>query len=639
MTKTSDDLARNDDAFGGRAPRMIPLDRLSLSALNPRQEVTEAEIAAMADSIRTLGLLQNLAGLEDADGRVAITAGGRRLRALHLIADQDSADKSAVLAPVVTTTDPVEAEAWASAENTARSNPHPADEVRAYGQMAERHIPPETIAKAFAVTVRHVKGRLRLAGLAPAILDALRGDEITLDVAAAYTVSDDQTAQSALFERLSGAWHGNNPETIRRALTGRCSTGESRVARFVGRDAYEEAGGAVREDLFGEEVYFLDGELLTRLADANLEAIRAEHLAAGWKWVEITQDYPEWRMMETLGRTYPETVEPEEGEAERYDELADLVEAEAASDEERAEFDVLQEKLDRQDYSEEQRTHSGAVIWLTGEGGTSAEYGLIRPEDKAAAIEAGIMAAPHRSVGGSAEKKGPYSARLMDDLAKLRTGALQAALLDDPDLALDLLTFALSTPVYSNSLPVDIKGKDAENAPEDDEGLTLPKAIRAERYAAPLDGAEAAEAFTAFRRKKPATKSRMLTEAVAKTARIGLAGEGANPFAEMIARLAGAEARRVWTPTEGFFKRLSKDQLLEIHREVMGLQAPSATLAKQNKGSVANWLHAIFNGGNHAPTLNDDQKGRVAAWTPEGLAPAAATEDASASDEDAALAA
>jgi len=67
---------------------------------------------------------------------------------------------------------------------------HPADEIIAYKKSVELGALEDQIAKAFGVTVRHVKGRLKLAGLAPVILDALRADEITLDVAAAYTLTD-----------------------------------------------------------------------------------------------------------------------------------------------------------------------------------------------------------------------------------------------------------------------------------------------------------------------------------------------------------------------------------------------------------------------------------------------------------------
>ena len=54
-------------------------------------------------------------------------------------------------------------------------------------------------------------------------------------------------------------------------------------------------------------------------------------------------------------------------------------------------------------------------------------------------MEAGL-AQPAPTRGAAPEQKGPYSAALATDLAAIRTGALQAALLEKPELALDLLT-------------------------------------------------------------------------------------------------------------------------------------------------------------------------------------------------------
>lgn len=60
---------------------------LYLHPLNPRHDVPEAEIVALAENIRDLGVIQNLAGLRDDAGKVGIIAGRRRLRALALLQD------------------------------------------------------------------------------------------------------------------------------------------------------------------------------------------------------------------------------------------------------------------------------------------------------------------------------------------------------------------------------------------------------------------------------------------------------------------------------------------------------------------------------------------------------------------------
>ena len=69
----------------------IPLEMLYISDLNPRKAVSEAHIQSLASSIERFGLIHNLAGLMDADGKVEIVAGGCRLRAIQMIADRSEA--------------------------------------------------------------------------------------------------------------------------------------------------------------------------------------------------------------------------------------------------------------------------------------------------------------------------------------------------------------------------------------------------------------------------------------------------------------------------------------------------------------------------------------------------------------------
>ena len=61
----------------------------------------------------------------------------------------------------------------------------------------------------------------------------------------------------------------DDPDDIRGALTQHETAGTDKRARFVSVAAYEEAGGAVRRDLFAEGdegVFLLDSGLLDRLA-------------------------------------------------------------------------------------------------------------------------------------------------------------------------------------------------------------------------------------------------------------------------------------------------------------------------------------------------------------------------------------
>ena len=110
----------------------VPMADLYLSDLNPRQEVVEEGIALLAESIATCGLIQNLSGSRDQDGKVGIVAGGRRLRALQLAV---KLDPSLDPVPVRLAPDAKTAQVWANVENAARVDLNPADEIRAFAKQ------------------------------------------------------------------------------------------------------------------------------------------------------------------------------------------------------------------------------------------------------------------------------------------------------------------------------------------------------------------------------------------------------------------------------------------------------------------------------------------------------------------------
>ena len=62
-----------------KAPiQYFPLDQLYLSPMNPREGVDAEGIALLAESIKAAGLIQNLAGHPDPDGRVGNRHGVRQ---------------------------------------------------------------------------------------------------------------------------------------------------------------------------------------------------------------------------------------------------------------------------------------------------------------------------------------------------------------------------------------------------------------------------------------------------------------------------------------------------------------------------------------------------------------------------------
>jgi ParB family chromosome partitioning protein len=275
----------------------LPLNKLVLSPRNVRKTNGEEDIAGLAESIKSKGLLQNLVVSPSPEGKLyEVDAGGRRLRALQLLAGRKDLAKNwpvpvKVIAPDAATESSL-------AENLQKIAMNPADEVEAFATIVEGYeangmaSPAERIgncARRFGVTERYVAQRLALAALAPDILDALRESRITIAAATAYASHPEQAEQLKVFkahEKRSGTYGKHDPQGIKDALKGRIYQIDHKLVRYIGLDAYREAGGEIATDLFfddGERDIILNPALVEKLATAK-GAIEAQKLgqAAGW---------------------------------------------------------------------------------------------------------------------------------------------------------------------------------------------------------------------------------------------------------------------------------------------------------------------------------------------------------------------
>jgi ParB family chromosome partitioning protein len=166
--------------------RTIPLNKLVASARNVRRATdARADLELRAD-IEARGLLQNLVvtSARKPRGCFAVEAGERRRRALQALAEEGRIEKTHEVCCLVLENDACGREA-SLAENFQRLSMNPADECLAFQQLIEQGADVEGIARRFGLTVRFVEGRLRLAGLAPVVFQALGAGEISLDVAKA----------------------------------------------------------------------------------------------------------------------------------------------------------------------------------------------------------------------------------------------------------------------------------------------------------------------------------------------------------------------------------------------------------------------------------------------------------------------
>lgn len=583
----------------------VPLDSLIKSPLNVRTVPYSAEsVSELADSIKGVGLLQNLVVHALPGDRYGVAAGGRRLAALNMLAERDIIQADW---PVRVKVIPQElATAASMTENGHRRDMHPAEQIAGFRAMAQEGKTPAQIGDLLGYSPRHVQRMLKLADLAPVILDALAEDRITTEHCQALALENDTARQVQVFEVACQSGWGGKPEvqTIRRLVT------ESEVAvagnskfRFVGADAFSP--DELRTDLFSDDGdgyvdrVALDAALLEKL-QAVAEFLRE---AEGWGWCAGRME-PVGECREDA-RAYRNLPEPEavltEAEEEhlnelmaRYDALENQCEE---SDLLAAEMKLIDCMAKVRAWTPEMRAGSGVVVsWRYGN--VCIQRGVqLRSEDDVAddadRTEQGLESASVEEI----------SLPLLTKLTSERTLAVQAALMQQPDKSLALLAWTLCLNVFdskAHSSPARIRLECehyalTSDAPSGKEGAAF-MALMAEhsRFAALLpEGWE--RDMTTFLSLSQEVLLSLLSFCTACSLNGVQTRECCHTSRSPLDTLEtaiGFHMRDWWQPTKAnFFGHLKKPQIIAALNEA-GLSGAARDAEKMKKGDAAE--HAEF---------------------------------------------
>ncbi len=191
-------------ALEAAAVEYVPLSDLVKSPLNVRSIPYSVDsVRGLADSIETLGLLQNLIVHTLADGQSGVAAGGRRLTALQLLAQEGrlAADHTVMVKRV---SDDIAALA-SVAENEQRAAMHPAEQIAGFRTLAGQGKTPAQTGDALGFGSRHVQRMLKLANLAPSLMEKLAQDELTVEQCQALCLEDDPARQVEVFENVKAS--------------------------------------------------------------------------------------------------------------------------------------------------------------------------------------------------------------------------------------------------------------------------------------------------------------------------------------------------------------------------------------------------------------------------------------------------
>ncbi|EIW7115981.1 ParB/RepB/Spo0J family partition protein [Shigella flexneri] len=428
----------------------VPLASLIKSPLNVRTVPYSAEsVSELAESIKGVGLLQNLVVHALPGDRYGVAAGGRRLAALNMLVEHGIIPADW---PVRVKVIPQElATAASMTENGQRRDMHPAEQIAGFRAMAQEGKTPAQIGDLLGYSPRHVQRMLKLADLAPVILDALAEDRITTEHCQALALENDTARQVQVFEAACQSGWGGKPDVrvIRNLIT------ESEVAvkdntkfRFVGADAFSP--DELRADLFSDDGDgYVDRVALDAALLEKLQAV-AEHLreAEGWGWCAGRME-PVGECREDAG-TYRCLPEPEavltEAEEERMNELLTRYDALENQCEEsdllEAELKLMRCMSKVRAWTPEMRAGSGVVVsWRYG--AVCVQRGVqLRSEDDAA--DDADRTEQVRKTDAVEE----ISLPLLTKMSSERTLAVQAALIQQPEKTVALMVWRLCSCVF-----------------------------------------------------------------------------------------------------------------------------------------------------------------------------------------------
>lgn len=610
---------------------LIPLSQLRPSSRNVRTS-GGASIPELASSIARVGLLQNLTVTAASDGEhYEVVAGKRRLAALKLLAKRRKLDKTHDV-PCLLVPD-ASARTVSLTENVQREAMHPAEQFEAFAALVAEGRPIEDIAADFGVTPLVVQRRLKLANVSPRLLSDYRADAVTLDQLMALAITDDHTAQEAAFYD-SPQWQ-RSPQALREHLTEReIDATRDALARFVGIEAYEAAGGGLRRDLFSDDtrgVFLTDASLLDSLARDKLATTADSVRAEGWAWVETA---PRITSAELHGFQHARRNRrtPNKTEAKRIvklqsrqqaiddrlnaDDAEDITEEEASvlyeeSDKLGAELDTIEQSL--LVFAPETLAIAGAIVTVDHAGEVITHRGLLR-EAEAKALRAQERQGTQAGGDDEGEAQQPTAPGISEKLARRlsahRTAALQAELARHPQVALVAVVHRLALRVVVDSFGSGDSPINISASPQDGLDAFAPDVAQSPAL---IGLREVRQAWAA---RLPSNPDALFAEllalpqqevlsllAVCVSTTVGAVTPREDTLpATALAQAVGLDMHPWWTPTaEGYFAHVSKAKVIEAVQAFAPEHA--ARLAKLKKNDLASEAERLAVGTGWLPLM------------------------------------
>lgn len=648
--------------------QMIPLNKLVISPKNVRKTpASEAQDAELYASIKETGLKQNLI-VHKVGAKYHVHAGGRRLAALNKLAEDKIIKPTHAVACSVE--DPDQAEDTSAAENMIRAAMHAADQFEAFAVLRKKGRTEDQIASQFGITTDLVRRRLKLASVSPELMDIFRAGEMSLECVMAFTLTDDHARQIDAWEAVK-QHYSPSPHAIRNHLTEKSYSGSSKLAKFVGIDAYKKAGGTVIEDLFAEHdaMHLEDPDLLEGLAIEKLKGLAAKE-AKTWKWAEacLDVDYDSFR---PFGRVYPQPLDPDPelvAEKTKLEERQAVLEAdydeatwtEELQEEEDQIWKRLRELEEIEDanvaYTDADYKIAGCIVSIAHNGEPRVESGLVRPEDipepepvtsDQAGDESDDDDAP--ATGGpsielpatmrqsnvpmnatdAARKEQGIPRALADDLRATRHQIIRAHLAADYGTAYDAMLYAMVMSVlgtYRSQSPLDLSLRPATTTASRG---ALKDTVAERMLDALKDGlnlgwmeVKAPEGFHQLSQLPDGDKQALFAWCAAYALNQQLSNDSdVNPVIEAIGSRLNVDVAACWRPgADNYWGRVKKDHALETAKALID-DRWADDKSGLRKAEIAKAMEQAFcDAPQEAAGLTAQTAARTSRWLPDGMA-------------------
>ena len=232
----------------------IPIAEIRPNPQQPREHFDEEALAALADSIREVGMLQPVLVRAAESGGYELIAGERRWRAARRIGLQ-------TVPAMVRVADDAAMLQHAIVENIQREELNPLEEAAAFQQLIEDFsLTHEDVATRVAKSRATITNTLRLLQLPPAIQRSLKDGTIRMGHARALLGTPDRAFQEQLARRIVA--EDLSVRAVEEAIRNR---GDAPTAKAEVAAAVSEPGGRLRQPGLLELEELLGDYLETRV--------------------------------------------------------------------------------------------------------------------------------------------------------------------------------------------------------------------------------------------------------------------------------------------------------------------------------------------------------------------------------------